>query len=378
MRNRTQHRVEVVPSSGERETLVVTSPADAAVPLVWPKGLVRPRRPPRLVYLDMNHWIGLAQAATGHAQGAGHLAALDACRAAKAAGIALFPLSGAHYIEMYNITDPRQRRDLAAVMEELSSFATLASRSTVMVLEVDALLDAVAGRQFPIKAANLLGFGVGPAFGMRGGLRIRDADGRDTTAEFSASGDGAARLAEAELLFERALLAGPADADLPDLVEQGYDPRAAMKVARQRADQEEELRSRLDDDSRWRRGRLRDVVGARELRYELSDIVEKALSERGLAWGDVLGDRESLRGFMRAMPSTEVAIELKRTRHRDPTLRWTPNDINDIDALSLAVPYCDVVVTEKFAHHVLTTSRVAERMDTLIMCALSDLLQQLI
>jgi hypothetical protein len=345
-------------------------------PLMWPQALVRPDRPPLLVYLDLNHWIHLAQAATGHAQGAGYRDALDACRAAKSAGVALFPLSATHYIEMYNIKDPRQRRDVAGVMEELSGFATLASRTVVMVVEVRAVLDAVLGTDASSEIADLLGFGCGPAFGKRGGLRMRDADGRDVTHQLSAT--RAAALAKAEVQLERAFLSGPPDEDLPALLELGYDALAAIKVAHQRAQQEEELRAKLDDDSRWRRGRLRDVVAARELRYELFDIVEAHLRRRGLAWGDVLGDRESLRRFTGGMPSTDVAIALKTQRHRDATLRWTANDINDIDALSLAVPYCDLVVTEKFAHHVLTSSRVAKRMNTLVIRALSDLLNHLV
>jgi hypothetical protein len=287
--------------------------------------------------------------------------------------MALFPLSGTHYVEMYNIKDPRQRRDVAAVMEELSGFATLASRSTVQVLEVRAALDALTGRQVQTDGVDLLGFGVGPALGKRGGLRIRDADGRDITDQFSAAGDNAAALADAELQLERNLLAGPRDEDLPALVARGYDPRAAIKVAQKRADQEQELRSRLHDDSRWRRGRLRDVVAVRELVHELWDILQKALSERGDVQDEILGDQPSIRRFARSMPSTEVAIALKTMRHRDATMGWTPNDINDIDALSAAVPYCDVVVTEKFAHHVLTTSRVGERMDTAILRSMSEL-----
>jgi hypothetical protein len=39
------------------------------VDYIWPP-LVRPRQgAPRLVYLDLNHWIGLAKAATRHRDG---------------------------------------------------------------------------------------------------------------------------------------------------------------------------------------------------------------------------------------------------------------------------------------------------------------------
>ena len=43
--------------------------ADNPVDLEWPEGLVRPASPPYLVYLDLNHWIGLAQANTGNPAG---------------------------------------------------------------------------------------------------------------------------------------------------------------------------------------------------------------------------------------------------------------------------------------------------------------------
>jgi hypothetical protein len=38
----------------------------SGVPYIWPHGLYRPSFDCKLVYLDLNHWIYLAQAATGH------------------------------------------------------------------------------------------------------------------------------------------------------------------------------------------------------------------------------------------------------------------------------------------------------------------------
>jgi hypothetical protein len=47
-----------------------------------------------------------------------------------------------------------------------------------MRLEIDAAVGAIAGpREVPYEAVSLVGFGVGPAFGLRGGLRIRTVDG---------------------------------------------------------------------------------------------------------------------------------------------------------------------------------------------------------
>jgi hypothetical protein len=49
----------------------------------------------------------------------------------------------------------------------------------------------------------------------------------------------------------------------------------------------------------------------------------------------------------------------------------------DIDAMALAVPYCDIVVTEKACHHALTTPRLDERMHTAVLRDLKELLKTL-
>ncbi len=100
----------------------------------------------------------------------------------KRSGSYVFPLSAEHYMEMSGIADPRQRFDVAAVMEELSGFASLVSRTIVMRVEVEAAVDTIAHpRPEPYAAVPVLCQGVLQAFGRRGGLRIRDESGKDVT-----------------------------------------------------------------------------------------------------------------------------------------------------------------------------------------------------
>ena len=73
------------------------------------------------------------------------------------------------------------------------------------------------------------------------------------------------------------------------------------------------------------------------------------------------------------MPSTEVAIELKTAWHRNRDKLWVANDIFDIDALAVAVPYCDIVVTEKACHHALTRAKLGDRMNTALLRSIADL-----
>ena len=221
---------------------------------------------------------------------------------------------------------------------------------------LDFLLDTVAqGPRIP-----LLGSGFGRAFGMRGGLVIRDADGNDSTASVRDSmgkSEFERVMAEANQALERAMLAGPPDEEIPALRRMGFAPEATHDVTKQRAQQEREQAARLDADDRWRCGRLRDVIGARELAKEWIDQITRAVLARGASIGEVVReDRAVIRAFADGMPSSRVAISLKTRYHRDGQHQWTTNDIHDIDALAVAVPYCDAVFTDKAARNALAAS----------------------
>jgi hypothetical protein len=73
------------------------------------------------------------------------------------------------------------------------------------------------------------------------------------------------------------------------------------------------------------------------------------------------------------MPTTNVSIELKTAWHRNRDKPWSANDVYDIDALSLAVPYCDIVVTEKACHHVLNSAGLGDQMHTALLRDLQEL-----
>jgi len=346
-------------------------PAAGRVPeLVWRQALVTRPAKPLLVYLDLNHWINLARAAKGLPTGDAYRLALEACREARRTGVALFPLADAHYVETSKINDPRQRADLASIMEELSGFVTLLSRPDVMRLELDAALaNLLPNKQTFLPALPLLGRGVFWAFG-RVGLRIRDG-GRDVTEQFREEWpEGFERMFRHS---EHRFLAGPADDQLADMRARGWQPDAAFRVAEDRAKEEREQAGRFDADDRWRRGRIRDVILARELLIELRDMFIEALAARSLDIGLFQFDRERARCLVRSMPSSEVSTELKVAAHRNPQTKWTSNDIIDIDAMSLSVPYCDLVVTEKRACHMLRSAKLDVRMNTIILDRLADL-----
>ncbi|MER6289151.1 hypothetical protein [Streptomyces sviceus] len=352
-----------------------------ALPYAWPTHLVRPQAGQRLVYLDLNHWISLAKAATGRRTGEIYRPALTAVQEASRSGKYLFPLSLTHYMEMAGIQDPRQRGDIADVMEDLSGFTTLLTNSHIVRLEVEAALDRVFSTDSPHLAdLDLLGHGIGHAMGKRGGLHIRSASGGTTEDARAAWPDGPeafdAMLTDKRRHLERSMLRGPADSEVPELKANGWDPTVAKRGAEERAESERQLAARLDNDPQYW-NRLRDVVQARYMALEIIDAITQALIDRDKRIEDVITDKDSVRAFADCMPSADVYTTLVEAAHRNRQKVWESNDIFDIDALSVSVPYCDVVVTERYASHVVNAAHLPRGMKTEVFPRLKDLTEWL-
>ena len=348
----------------------------------WPPTLVISERPPKLVYLDLNHWVALAKALSGHRDGAPFREALAACVDAVDRRAAVFPLADAIYYEVSRIASLRQRRDLAEAMRRVSGYAVVTSRSVIADHEVEALLDRVVGpRPEPVVPVAYLDWGVARAFGKVGGFRIVDEEtGQDMTERVRSihplGPEGFdAVLADAELQLNRQVIEGPTTReDEADLRRRGYNPYAGHEVALRRLRQELDQVARLDAEPEWRRGRTRDLIAAREVIIELQAKIERALIARGTDGRMLFLAYEAARAAFDAMPSYDVAVTMKVEYHRDPSHVWRVNDIHDIDALGSTLPYCDIVVTDKAAASHARRTGLADRLGTTVLSRLDDLI----
>jgi hypothetical protein len=353
---------------------------ELSVDLVWPSGVRRDPSLPMLVYLDLNHWVGLAKAATGHRDGTRYQMLLEACRTTRQTGAALFPLSATHYMEVAKIADARRRADLAAIFEELSGFRTLLARSAIVELEFEAALDRlVRPNPSPPEAVDLIDLGVCHALGRRLNLRVVDLAGEpvgDDILQQLHTDEFNAMLAKELLGFERAVLAGPSnERTAASMRQRGWLPDAAMRIAQERAEEQAAQARRFDARTRGSRGWTRDVVAAHETVTELFELLNKGLPRRGLSPGEYLAER--MRDVIYSMPALRVSIELKTIFHRNPQTQWTSNTIFDIDAISIAVPYCDIVITDKAAHRAFEQTGLAHQMNTEVFSQPSELADRL-
>ncbi|BBX83551.1 hypothetical protein [Mycolicibacterium aubagnense] len=284
----------------------------------------------------------------------------------------MFPLSSTHATELNNIGDVQRRRERVAIMEELSGFNYLLGRPQIQQLELEAALNDIEGVSIaPQGPIDLIGPSLLWAFGKRGGLQMEGSDDPAAMAkhvcEQMGIDMGTDPMVSLNLWAERQLLTGPDDHEDPNLLADGYDRQKWRDIVEKRVEQERYLVRQLDLDPKLRQGRLRDVVNARELEIELGHMVERLTAPMGTSITQLLNDdRAKARDFTDRMPSTRVAVSLKAAYHKDNRHKWTTNDIHDIDALSIAVPYCDAVFTDKAARNQMVRSPELEVFGTFL------------
>lgn len=357
------------PLSRKASRLQVALMAPMSEDLVW-ANVMRPRTP--LVYLDLNTVIYFAKVMRGDTNvPPGYANLLASVQGAKAEKRAAFPLGEAHLWEITKITDPGQRQSLAEVMESLSDFNYLLGRIALAELEFDAGMAKVMREEPRLQSVPLLRPTFGQVFGMVGGMNILDADGRDGSEVVRAGMDDADYFAlrqHMNIEVERHMLRGPSDDEVVELrKDPNYRPEVAIASHQSRVEWEVETERILTQDPRWRRGRLRDVVGAREIVHEWNDLFARMRVDRiqsGLPAFEP--DDEQFRCFLGSMPHTQVAISLKTRMHKNPRHTWTPNDISDIDAMSVAFAYCEAVFPDKAVRHALLSSKELRTIGTFV------------
>jgi hypothetical protein len=89
---------------------------------------------------------------------------------------------------------------------------------------------------------------------------------------------------------------------------------------------------------------------------------------------NIFSSKESAIRFLKSIPTGYVFHVLNDTRNQNTSRPIEPNDLWDLGALAIAVPYCDVVVTEREWARILNQNRIGELYNTKITHKLEDLL----
>jgi hypothetical protein len=239
-----------------------------------------------------------------------------------------------------------QRKEAANAMVLLSRFNTIISAARIIDEELAQALNRRFGRPaFPIKVNK---FGYGAYFALMG----KERELRMTGGSEEARGELEAKLGksirqweiEVNTVAEYDLLSQP-EADRDQMP--GYDPYAARRIA----DKELESFNVLVDTVHSNPDvipRPLDAIYARQFLFEFLDNYTRALMSAGfVGQRRPFHSKEELSAFLESMPSRRVATMLQFHYLKDTSKHWKINDLRDNVALSKAIPYCDIVVTDK-------------------------------
>jgi hypothetical protein len=318
------------------------------------------------VYLDQNKWIDLARAETGHPKGAPFINVLAIFKQAADDGRARFPLSCAHYFESGKKGNPKKRMELVATMVGLAGLLRIAPPHAIVPWEIRRALVAVFDLPTSVPDPGLFGPGVAHAFASPS-LRYKAPAEWHGIALLKAWQEVLRQRCEAE--FEARVLADPMPEGVPEVVRLRLHKYKNLTddrfVEGQRA-----VAAWIEENGRRR---LEDIMLATAF-ADISEPLALAAAELGIT-GQQLAD--NARAIIEAMPSRWVEMKLRRQRQANPQKAWEGNDLNDVTALAIAVPYCDVVVTEKsWASHV-NAAKASDRFDTLVTGSLLEVADRL-
>lgn len=297
----------------------------------------------RTVYIDINHWYALGRADRGSPDTPEHAVILSKLQGEVDAGRLVIPLSSVTYTELTENPRDQLREPAASVMLKLSRLFAIAPPGKIVDEELARELNRRFGRPaFPVRVRKI-GHGVGFAFGTPGHVTATGFTDAERDRIEARVGKTIADLElEANALFEYWLLATPRS--LRDRIP-GFEPVSTRQDAAAELAEIQIMVDNLHSDKEIAT-RPMDAVAARQLCRDIFDNFKRALASAGFVTRFPFHDKAELTDFLEHLPTQRVTASLKYSYVKQASTKWKINHLRDIEALSVAIPYTDAVVTD--------------------------------
>lgn len=312
-----------------------------------------------IVYLDQNKWIDLSRAYHGKPEGKKFQDVLTKIQAAVSNKSAIFPLSFQHYFETNKDPDIERRRRLARVMAEISQGLCISPQERMMQWELERALAQLFNEQSP-EIPPAFGYGIPCAFGFS--LIVKDQSGNYVALpkeQFEQIRDG---IASSDATFN--LLMEDDNVEFNDWAQkfQITHNNLACKL--------EEFRKKVRKLDKLSRKHAYIVHLATALEEETTKVLGyfNKTPEELFSIG-----AKNLDAFWENVPTMNVEIELNVGRNEHSNRKIEPNDTTDIAFLTVAIPYCDIVVLERYFYNLAQNQGLDSRYNTRIIRNLGDL-----
>jgi hypothetical protein len=308
----------------------------------------------QLLYLDQNIWIEITHSLDDRESNVYD----TLVKLTDKTGF-ICPISSEHIIELSKIDDLNHRERIARVMVEISGGWFLSDEHSLVVSELQRAFARVFDKLIP-STPSPIGRGIHFAFGKSDSFYydlsqgIRDIDDLKQKMESPSA-----------LLF---ILVGRDDEATKTLM---IDlENKAMSFA-QKVD---DLRSKAKSYSKA----VRKRAYIANLTYQLQDDLKKILNAYGYSLDWFLNRGSSwLMNFFNSISCLNVEMELSVARDEYWNRSIDPNDLYDVSFLSVAIPYCQHVVTERHWVHIAESRKLTQQYSTNMYSKLDDLFSTL-
>jgi hypothetical protein len=276
-------------------------------------------------------------------------------------GINKFPFSFAHLEETLKRDKLSSRKELFKFIFDLSRFYTIRTLASVIIeLEVNnAIRKSLGGKPIDL-SDRVFGNELCHCFGSK--VEIKSVEPNKEIPEelkdklYSACKDPEL-MADALCTYQM------------------IDVKQSFQRNNDLADKLEELRKK--EYSHPDKNMRKNISDARFLIDFIRDEFIKAVLEYKLDFKKytqhIFSSKESTIAFLRSIPTAYTFHVLNDARNLNTSRPIEPNDFWDLCTLATAVPYCDVVVTEREWSNILNQKRIGELYNTKIIHRIEDL-----
>lgn len=309
----------------------------------------------KIIYLDQNKWIDIARAFYGRDDGERFKDILDILKTKVDIDEIILPMSIVHFIETARNINPDRAERLAKFMLSLSKKYGILPFNYIRENEVQQAIIRNLGYQPKTNIKDLvISKNIFYAFG--GELKI----------------DGLPNELEKELytLIED-------ESNLVKLLVNAY----SQQLSRDLRKEDEEVLGDLEESRRKLNSELSKEM---RLRLYIADMAKGSLIPLAVNFLNKIGydvktfadqfvTPDNWKDFFLSIPTMDIWINLHLHRDNDMNRKIDRNDSDDIAFLSIAVPYCDIVVTEKYWANILNTNGYAAKHNCIILTDVNDI-----
>jgi len=316
----------------------------------------------KIVYLDQNHWIHLLRANLGKNIDKQTIEVLKKVRKTSENNTAIFPISNQHLIETYKKKNPKKRDEMLDFMVDISKGYAIVWYLAIQNFEIRQALLKKVGLPFQDPKEFVIGQGIPYIMGKK--PSIRGKNGKKTNMP---------------KMLQKKVIENIYSIETFKTCIKNHD---YINAVRDHIKTEEDLVKRIEEcikkdkefikDKRLRKKytflRLsKDIIVpemvkfSKELCYDHQEVMPWGVSEKWVY--DFLEDMRSI--------YTSWVLTFRRDVQCNGKIKRS--DIHDISALCMAIPYCDIVVTEKMWAYLVKKERLDQLYDTVILDSLNEL-----